>query len=94
MCVFILDVAPENLRGELTKWVLEVKAGVFVGKISKPVRERLWKKICETFLSGALMIYSNNLIEQGFCIEMFGEPNRKVIDLDGIQLIQRIKKGL
>lgn len=88
MVVYILDNAPENLRGELCKWVLEVKPGVFVGKLSRVVREKLWDKIAKEEMRGALMIYKANT-EQGYRIEMLGEPYRSVIDLDGIQLIER-----
>ena len=88
MVVYILDNASETLRGELCKWVLEVKAGVFVGKLSRVVREKLWDKISEENIRGALMIYKTNT-EQGYRIEMIGEPYRSVIDLDGVQLIKR-----
>ena len=46
MVVIVIDNASAKLRGELTKWLLEVKPGVFVGKVSAMVRERLWDKIC------------------------------------------------
>lgn len=88
MTVFVLENAPLNLRGELTKWLLEVKPGVFVGKLSKTVRDLLWKKVEDTYLYGALMIYSFNN-EQGFKFEMYGEPTRSVIDYDGLELIAR-----
>ena len=88
MTVFVLENAPLNLRGELTKWLLEVKAGVFVGKLSKTVRDLLWIKIKEVDMYGALMIYNYNN-EQGFKFEMYGEPTRSVVDYDGLELIAR-----
>lgn len=88
MTVFVLENAPLNLRGELTKWLLEVKPGVFVGKLSKTVRDLLWKKVEDSYLYGALMIYNFNN-EQGFKFEMYGEPTRSVIDYDGLELISR-----
>ena len=33
MIVLILERVPVGLRGELTRWLLEAKAGVFVGKV-------------------------------------------------------------
>ncbi|MCR4318385.1 MAG: type I-E CRISPR-associated endoribonuclease Cas2e [Planctomycetes bacterium] len=45
MMVLILDRVKESLRGELTRWMLEPKAGVFVGTLSAMVREHLWKKV-------------------------------------------------
>ncbi len=88
MLVVVTDHAPEKLRGELTKWLLEVKPGVFVGKTSAAVREKLWDKVKqENGVSGALFIYSADT-EQGFRIELYGDPKRTVIDLDGLQLIR------
>ena len=32
MIVLVIDNAPLKLRGELTKWLMEIKPGVFAGK--------------------------------------------------------------
>ena len=37
MTVIAMDTAPEGVRGELTRWFLELKPGVFVGKVSMRV---------------------------------------------------------
>lgn len=88
MIVIVVDKAPARLRGELTRWLLETKPGVFVGNVSAMVRERLWAKVNDDpGKSGALLLYSSDT-EQGFRIEMCGDPKRSVIDLDGIQLIK------
>lgn len=88
MVVLVIDNAPEKLRGELTRWLLETKPGVFAGKVSAAVRERLWVKVCEDCKrTGALLLYSSDT-EQGFRIEMCGDPKRSVIDIDGVQLIK------
>ena len=34
MTVIVLDCAPESIRGELTRWFLELKPGVFAGKLT------------------------------------------------------------
>ena len=88
MIVLVIDNAPERLRGELTRWLLEAKPGVLVGKVSAVVREKLWEKVCaDSQRTGALLLYSSDS-EQGFRIEMCGDPKRTVIDIDGIQLIK------
>lgn len=88
MIVIVIDAAPENIRGELTKWLLETKPGVHVGNVSGLVRDLLWEKI-ENYIPrlNALLIYSANN-EQGFAIKMTGDPYRSVVDFDGIQLIK------
>ena len=88
MVVIILENATDKLRGILTRWMIEVKPGVFVGTLNTVVRGKIWDIVKENTLQGALLVYSKNN-EQGYCIEMYGEPTRSVIDLDGLQLIKR-----
>lgn len=90
MVVIVIENAPAKLRGELTRWLLETKPGVFVGKVTAAVREKLWEKVCfDPVSTGALLLYSADT-EQGFRIEMCGDPKRAVIDIDGIQLIKTL----
>ena len=69
-------------------WIIETKPGVFVGTLHAVVRDKVWKQIETESVKGALMIYSYS-DEQGYRIEMIGEPTRKLVDLDGLQLIKR-----
>ena len=88
MVIVLLEKVPRGLRGELTRWMLEPKTGVFVGSISGMVRERLWQKLCDQSRGGScLMIHSDNK-EQGFSIRTFGEPSRHVVDFEGLSLIR------
>ena len=41
MLVIVTEAAPPRLRGFLARWLLEVRAGVYVGSYSVRVRERL-----------------------------------------------------
>ena len=83
-----MENAPIGLRGELTRWLLEIKAGVFVGNISASVRDKLWEKVLgKEDDTSALMLFSAKN-EQGFDIKMSGEPHRSVIDIDGLKLIK------
>jgi CRISPR-associated protein Cas2 len=41
MVVFILENARPALRGELSRWLFEVQAGVFTGRVSALVRGEL-----------------------------------------------------
>ena len=88
MVVIVMENGSSRLRGELTRWMLETKPGVYVGNMSAMVRNRLWQKICEEKPEiHTLMIYSASC-EQGFRMEMHGDPRRRVVDMDGLQLIQ------
>lgn len=88
MVVMILERVPTGLRGELTRWLLEPQAGVFVGRVSALVRDRLWEKACRKASGGGcLMMYSGDN-EQGFRVKMWGRTARVVDDLEGLFLVR------
>ena len=75
------------MRGELTRWFLELKPGAFIGKVNARIRDLLWERICQTdAANGAVMAYAAPN-EQGFSLRVFGVPKRRVNDFEGIQLI-------
>jgi len=90
MIVLIMDRVRPGLRGELTRWMIEPKAGVFVGRVSAMVRDHLWDKICrEAGLdAGCLMVYSSDN-EQDFLIRVHGAPARQIEDFDGLLLVRK-----
>ncbi|MCF6278579.1 MAG: type I-E CRISPR-associated endoribonuclease Cas2e [Anaerolineales bacterium] len=88
MVVMVLEKVPPSLRGELTRWLVEVKSGVFVGHISARVREKLWLKCCRAKETGGVsQIWSTNT-EQRFQMRMCGDTQREVVELEGVQLIR------
>ena len=52
MVVVTLTDCPPKLRGDLTKWLMEINTGVYVGKVSARIREMLWTRICENLSQG------------------------------------------
>lgn len=89
MVVLILESVPPGLRGELSKWMLEPKAGVFVGTISAAVRELLWEKACQEVGSGGCTMIHRASNEQGFAIRSFGDTTRAVEQWEGLFLVRR-----
>ncbi len=88
MVIFVLQSVPASLRGELTRWMVEPRAGVFIGKPSAMVRERLWSLVLRRArIGGGLLIHTTDT-EQGFRMESFGNTDRSVRDFDGLSLIQ------
>lgn len=88
MTVFVFDNAKPGLRGELNRWFLELKPGVFVGNVNARIRELLWERIRDGKMAdGAVMVYPA-ANEQGFGMDIFGQPHREVVDLEGVQLIR------
>ncbi|RIK38487.1 MAG: type I-E CRISPR-associated endoribonuclease Cas2 [Chloroflexi bacterium] len=88
MVVMVLERVTPSLRGELTRWMLEPKAGVFVGDMSALVRERLWEHICKQVRDGGAMLIHSTDTEQSFALRLHGDTTRSVVDYDGLQLIR------
>lgn len=88
MVVMILEKVSPSMRGELSRWLLEPRTGVFVGHVSARVRDRLWDK-CSQSKSGAgvLQIWSTNR-EQRFQMRASGDTSRQIVELEGLQLVK------
>lgn len=88
MIVMVLTACPVGLRGDITRWLLEISPGVFVGHVSARVRERLWER-------------ATSLLKNGRAIMLFSARNEQHLDfkvhradwipedLDGLQLVRR-----
>ncbi|MCA9878630.1 MAG: type I-E CRISPR-associated endoribonuclease Cas2 [Thermomicrobiales bacterium] len=88
MIVLVLERVTTSLRGELTRWLLEVRAGVFVGTVSAEVRGRLWERACKGRGSGAGVLLHRAPTEQGFAVHVCGEPGREIVDFEGLTLVR------
>lgn len=88
MVILVLERVPPGLRGELTRWMLEPKSGVFVGTPSAMVRDKLWERICGNTRGGAgMMIYSSDT-EQGYAFRLHGDTSRTIVNLEGLSLVR------
>lgn len=87
MMVLIVERAPAGLRGELSRWLLEPRAGVFVGRVSAIVRQKLWERTCKGLSDGAAILVWRTNNEQGFEFQLWGDPSRTVTDWDGLKLV-------
>ena len=87
MLVTVVENAPPRLRGRLAIWLLEVRAGVYVGKVSRRVREMIWSQIEKGIEDGnAVMAWSTNT-ESGFDFMTLGANRRIPVEMDGIKLV-------
>jgi CRISPR-associated protein Cas2 len=93
MVVLVLERAPASLRGELTRWMLEIRSGVFVGTLTPPVRNLLWQKACQGLAGGAGILVYSARNEQGFSVDLWGDPSRFVVDFEGLRLVQTSLEG-
>ncbi len=87
MLVIVVENAPPRLRGRLAVWLLEVRAGVYVGTYSRKVREMIWEQVIGGIEDGNAVIAwaANN--DAGFEFETCGSNRRSPVDLDGFRLV-------
>jgi CRISPR-associated protein Cas2 len=91
----ILEKVPRSLRGALTRWLIEVRAGIFVGNPTQRVREELWKKVMNPRrrqpLGYVLQLWSAPNA-QGYDFRQYGESKRQLIDFEGLGLVTLVDK--
>lgn len=87
MLVVVTENVPPRLRGRLAIWLLEVRAGVYVGDTSRRVREMIWHQITELAEDGNVVMAWSTNTESGFEFQTFGENRREPVDLDGLRLV-------
>jgi CRISPR-associated protein Cas2 len=93
MLVIVTEAIPDRLRGYLSRWLLEVRAGVFIGDYSCKVRETLKDTIQKNLETGNVVIAWSINNESGFDFETFGENRRIPVQYDGLKLVSFIPVG-
>lgn len=87
MLVIVVENAPPRLRGRLALWLLEVRAGVYVGKVSRIIREMIWDTVTKSIeIGNAVMAWSTNT-ESGFDFVTWGYNRREPVEIDGLKLV-------
>lgn len=88
MTILILSACPTGLRGHLTRWLLEVAPGVFLGRVTARVRDELWKRVSWDMKDGRALLVFSAQNEQRFRMKSYGHA-WKPVDFDGLTLIRR-----
>lgn len=88
MIVVITETVPSRLRGRLAVWLLEVRAGVYVGDVSRRIREMIWYQVNELAEDGNVVMAWATNTESGFDFITYGKNRRMPIDLDGLRLVK------
>ena len=87
MLVIVVENVPLRLRGRLAVWLIEIRAGVYVGDLSAKVRDMIWSQIEDGIEEGnAVMAWSTNT-EAGFDFVTLGKNRRLPVELDGLKLV-------
>ena len=87
MLIVVTENVPPRLRGRLAVWLLEIRAGVYVGHVNRRIREMIWEQISKLYEDGnAAMAWATNT-ESGFDFQTIGLNRRIPIDYDGLRLV-------
>ena len=85
--VVVTENIPPRLRGRLAIWLLEVRAGVYIGDLSRRAREMIWEQLQAGIESGnAVMAWASNH-ESGYEFQTLGASRRLPVEMDGLLLV-------
>lgn len=87
MLVIVLENSPPRLRGRLAVWLLEVRAGVYVGNYTRRIREHIWAQVQDGIEDGNAVLMWRSTSEAGFDFMTLGKNRRMPADFDGVQLV-------
>ncbi|WP_237153302.1 type I-E CRISPR-associated endoribonuclease Cas2e [Oryzibacter oryziterrae] len=87
MMTIVVENAPPRLRGRLAVWLLEVRAGVYVGNYGRRTRERIWDEVKSAIGTGNAVLVFASPTDAGFTFETCGENRRRPVDFDGFSLV-------
>ena len=88
MLVIAVNNAPPRLRGRLAVWLLEIRAGVYIGNYSRRTREMIWGQVKSEIGDGDGIIAWAARNDAGYDFDTCGNNRRIPVDLDGLKLVQ------
>lgn len=83
----VTEAVPDRLRGRLAVWLLEVRAGVYIGDVSRRVREMIWDQCDQMRENGNVVMAWATNTESGFDFQTLGSNRREPVEWDGIRLV-------
>lgn len=87
MMVVVVSNAPPRLRGRLAAWLVEIRAGVYVGDYSARTREMIWDQVLAGLETGDAVIVWKAPTDQGYDFLTAGTNRRMPVDFDGLKLV-------
>ena len=80
MIILTLTNCPPALRGDLTKWLVEIHTGVYVGRVSARVRDNLWDRVKEHSKTGkATLVYPAKMSNAWCSVYTIQHGNRLIL---------------
>ncbi|MGV9181976.1 type I-E CRISPR-associated endoribonuclease Cas2e [Arcanobacterium canis] len=92
MLVLVVTAVPAGLRGDLTKWLMEIAPGVFVGAPSARIREQIWDRTVVLCRDGRAIMVCSADNEQGMTFRTH-RHDWEPADFDGLTLMIRPDRG-
>ena len=93
MLAIVVENAPPRLRGRLAVWLLEIRAGVYVGDYGRRTREMIWAQVRDGIEGGNAIIAWSAPNDAGFDFDTCGANRRIPVDLDGFKLVNFTKEA-
>lgn len=87
MLVVVTENVPPRLRGRLAVWLLEVRAGVYIGDSSRKTREMIWQQIDALAEDGNVVMAWATNTESGFDFQTYGKNRREPVEWEGLRLV-------
>jgi CRISPR-associated protein Cas2 len=87
MLIVVTENVPPRLRGRLAVWLLEVRAGVYIGDTSRRIREMIWQQINILGEEGNVVMAWATNTESGFDFQTYGTNRRMPVEYDGLRLV-------
>jgi len=85
--VVVTENVPPRLRGRLAIWLLEVRAGVYIGDVSRRSREMIWEQLSEGYENGNVVMAWVSPNESGYEFQTLGANRRVPVEYDGLCLV-------
>lgn len=85
--VVVTENVPPRLRGRLAIWLLEVRAGVYIGDVSRRTREMIWQQLAEGCGDGNVVLAWASSHESGYEFQTLGPSRRIPVEFDGLRLV-------
>jgi len=92
--VIVVEGAPPRLRGRLAVWLLEIRAGVYVGNYSVRVRDYIWKQVVEGIADGNAVMAWRAKTEAVFDFVTLGVNRRIPCEMEGVKLVSFLPEAV
>jgi len=87
MLMVVTENVPPRLRGRLAIWLLEIRAGVYIGNVGQKIREMIWEQVTVLADDGNVAMAWATNTESGYEFQTFGNNRRVPVDHEGLRLV-------